>query len=204
MYKTTVLVAIYTMCFGKAVCFIKEREKEMVARALALGAANAAVVDTADVVFRTEYRDACARNGCGKYGKCWMCPPDVGPIEEMILRAQSYRKMFVFQTIRKLEDSFDFEGMQAAGKAHNELTGRLTRALTPFLERSLVLGAGACQVCSRCTKEDNAPCRFPERAISSLEAYGIAVSELAEQCGMKYINGSNTVTYFSAFLFDPM
>ena len=37
-------------------------------------------------------------------------------------------------------------------------------------------------------------------AMSSLEAYGINVSVLAPQAGMKYINGINTVTYFGAVL----
>ena len=44
-------------------------------------------------------------------------------------------------------------------------------------------------------------CRFPDRAMSSLEAYGVNVSELAVQCGMRYINGENTVTYFGAVFF---
>lgn len=43
--------------------------------------------------------------------------------------------------------------------------------------------------------------RFPDRAMSSLEAYGVNVSELAVQCGMRYINGENTVTYFGAVFF---
>lgn len=30
----------------------------------------------------------------------------------------------------------------------------------------------------------------------------MAVSELAASCGMKYINGQNTVTYFGAVLFQ--
>nr|WP_305142352.1 DUF2284 domain-containing protein [uncultured Acetatifactor sp.] len=48
------------------------------------------------------------------------------------------------------------------------------------------------------------PCRFPDMAISSLEAHGINVSRLAAECGMKYINGQNTVTYFGAVLCSPM
>ena len=34
-----------------------------------------------------------------------------------------------------------------------------------------------------------------------LEAYGINVSRMAQTAGMKYINGTNTVTYFGAVLF---
>jgi len=42
----------------------------------------------------------------------------------------------------------------------------------------------------------------PDRAMPSLEAYGINVSLLAKTSGMKYINGANTVTYFGAVLFN--
>lgn len=44
-------------------------------------------------------------------------------------------------------------------------------------------------------------CRFSERAVSSLEAYCMNVSTLAGLCGMKYINGKDTMAYFGAFLF---
>ena len=39
------------------------------------------------------------------------------------------------------------------------------------------------------------------KMIASLETYCVNVSQLANKCGMKYTNGANTVTYFSAILF---
>ena len=36
--------------------------------------------------------------------------------------------------------------------------------------------------------------------MGSLEGYGIFVSELATQAGMKYNNGPNTVTFFGALI----
>jgi predicted metal-binding protein len=66
----------------------------------------------------------------------------------------------------------------------------------------LHLCAGGCGVCERCAKQDGQPCRAPELAMPSLEAYGVNVSALASAAGMKYINGQNTVTYFGAVLFD--
>ena len=66
----------------------------------------------------------------------------------------------------------------------------------------LHLGAGGCGVCEKCAKMDGLPCRFPNMAMPSLEAYCINVSELARASGMKYINGQNTVTYFGAVLFS--
>ena len=70
--------------------------------------------------------------------------------------------------------------------------------------RILHLGAGGCNICPVCARVENHPCRFPDMAISSLEAHGINVSRLAAECGMKYINGQNTVTYFGAVLCSPM
>lgn len=43
-----------------------------------------------------------------------------------------------------------------------------------------------------------------DQAVSSLEAYGVAVYELANLSGMKYINGPNTVTYFGAAFVQPL
>lgn len=168
----------------------------------ALGFDHAEVVEVARVRFEPAFRKACADNMCGKYGRCWTCPPDVGEIEALIAQAKGYRWMLVFQSIGQLEDSYDFEGMMAAGKRHNDLTRLLRARLGPAFGASfLPLGAGGCSLCEACTKPEDLPCRHPEEAIGSLEAYGVAVSELAGICGMKYINGTNTVTYFGAFLY---
>jgi predicted metal-binding protein len=52
-----------------------------------------------------------------------------------------------------------------------------------------------------CAKRTDEPCRHPDLAMASLEAYGFNVSRLAAAADMKYINGQNTVTYFGAVLF---
>ncbi|MCL2033360.1 MAG: DUF2284 domain-containing protein [Oscillospiraceae bacterium] len=170
--------------------------------ALSLGAKNAAFVKVSDLSFRREFRAACEQNTCGKYKTCWMCPPDVGDIDEMIARAKAYENALVFQTVNQLEDSFDIEGMEAAAKKHTTLTTAILKAVRPRLPGALILGAGACHVCKACARLEDKPCINPENAIASLEAYGIAVSELAALCGMNYINGPNTVTFFGGVLFS--
>ena len=79
---------------------------------------------------------------------------------------------------------------------------RLRRRMAETLSRYLLLTAGGCSLCPVCAKAENQPCRFPDRAISSLEAYCIQVSRLAAACGMPYHSGENTITNFGAFLFD--
>ena len=169
--------------------------------AMELRANNTAVIAVSKIPFRREFRAACRQNTCGKFGRCWMCPPDVGDIDEMIAHAKTRRLAFVFQTVTELEDSFDFEGMQAAAIRHNKLLRSLTRKAKKLIQNPIKMGAGACHVCNKCTKIDEKPCRHPDKATTSMESYGVSVSELAELCGLKYINGPNTVTYFGAILF---
>ena len=171
-------------------------------RVLEEGAFRAAFVPVADIRFDRAFRDMCATNACGNYGRCWMCPPDVGGIDEMMAEAQSYDFALVYQTVDPLEDSFDFEGMMDAAARSSRLSQKLTGILREgSFPRWLQLGAGGCHVCQVCAKRTNEPCRHPDLALASLETYGADVSKLAEAAGMKYINGQNTVTFFGAVLF---
>ena len=109
----------------------------------------------------------------------------------------------VYQTVTELENSFDFEGMIEAKKKTYPITQKLRRVFADMgVSKALHLGAGGCGVCQMCAKQTCEPCRFPELAMPSLEAYGINVSSLARAADMKYINGQNTVTYFGAVLFS--
>ena len=175
----------------------------MIAEALSLGAFKANVIETKNIVLDRVFRDICASNACGMYGKCYMCPPDAGDIDELMAQIGTYDYALVYQTVTELEDSFDFEGMVNAKKRSYPLAQSLRKVFAERgIERVLHLGSGGCGVCKTCAKRDGTPCRFPALATASLEAYGINVSALASAAGMKYINGQNTVTYFGAVLFS--
>ena len=172
------------------------------AEAISLGAFKASVISAELIGTDRVFRDICTSNGCGMYGKCYMCPPDCGDIDELMAELGNYRYALVYQTVYELEDSFDFEGMVEAKKVFRPIAQRLRDVFSDMgIESVLHLGAGGCGVCRVCAKRTGEPCRFPEKAMPSLEAYGINVSRLAAASGMKYINGQNTVTYFGAVLF---
>ncbi|WP_300714002.1 DUF2284 domain-containing protein [uncultured Acetatifactor sp.] len=169
------------------------------------GAYKAAVIPVSQVELDAGFRSLCESNACGKYGKCWMCPPDIGDIDTLMKTIRTFDYAFVYQTVGLLEDSYDIEGMQEAAKKHSELSQKVTKMFTEdSFMRILHLGAGGCHVCQKCAREADGPCRYPNQALSSLEAYGINVSKLAAASGMKYINGQNTVTYFGAFFCSIM
>ena len=162
----------------------------MIAQVKALGAFRASVIDASLIQTDRAFRGMCESNACGVYGKCYMCPPDVGDIDELMARVGDYDYALVYQTVTELEDSYDFEGMIAAKKRSYPLAQSLRKIFDdPQFAKVLHLGAGGCSVCEVCSKRTGEPCRFPEKAMPSLEAYGVNVSELAKASGMKYSNG---------------
>lgn len=167
-----------------------------------MGAQNAGVIPVSELTFDLIFRKMCEANTCGNYGKCWMCPPFAGEAEELIARAKTFDQVLVYQTIGQLEDSYDWEGMMEAAAHQSALARKLSDYFDTLpLARKLHLGAGGCHVCQVCAKRTDEPCRFPDKAMSSLETYCIHVSNLAASAGMNYINGQDTVTYFGALLF---
>lgn len=173
----------------------------MIDKCLELGAYKAAIIDVEQIPFDKGLRHFCEVNHCGHYGKNYTCPPHIGDVDTVIAEAKGYKRALVYQTVNQIENSYDFEGMMAAAKNHSKVSKLIDQELEKENSDYLMLTAGGCDVCKVCALVENKPCRFPERAVSSVEAYCIDVSLLARDCGMKYANGQNTVTYFGAFLF---
>lgn len=179
-------------------------DERLVQEALRQGAAKAAVITREQVVLSAAFRDSCEANTCGKYGNCYMCPPDVGDIDALMAQVWAYPRALVYQTITPLEDSFDYEGMVAAASAHVQLSQRLQGKLSQMLSPGyLHLTSGGCGLCDECLKRENKPCRYPDQALPSVESYGVDVYHTVKDTELKYINGANTVTYFAMVLFAP-
>ena len=170
--------------------------------ALDAGAAGAALIDAGQVVYSESFRQICERNQCGCYGKCWVCPPEIGEIRELIAAAKAYPRGLLYQTIGTLEDSFDVDGMFAAGANHAQVSKKLHKRLPNLLKNTFLhLGCGGCHLCESCAKRTDDPCRHPEYALSAMEGYGIDVYNTTLTTPLNYINGANTVTYFGLVLF---
>ena len=175
---------------------------ELIAKVLAHGFDRAAWISADQIVLDRSFRAQCASNACGLYGRCYMCPPDVGDIDTLMAELRGYHRGILYQSVCPLEDSFDFEGMQAGGKLHSKRSHALDSALREAgMDGFLHLSKGGCGVCAVCAKTEGKPCAFPQKALSSLEAYGVHVSATAKNAALPYINGVNTVTYFGLILF---
>ncbi|MDL2238246.1 DUF2284 domain-containing protein [Christensenellaceae bacterium OttesenSCG-928-K19] len=174
---------------------------EVVKLALGAGAMHAVPADPAKIGFYEELREMCAMNSCGNYDTNWGCPPGCGEMDALAGQISSFQDGAVYQLISGLEDSFDFEGMQKAGKDFAKITLAIKEALGGTGEAFMVFGAGGCSNCETCTYPDK-PCRFPDKKNISVEACGIHVSELCGNVDLKYINGPNTVTNTGLIVFN--
>ena len=177
-------------------------EKKLIQTALECGADKAVLMNTESIVLNPDFRGMCEANQCGMYGRCYMCPPDVGPVDMLMSRIRKYEKGLLYQIISPLEDSFDLEGMVEAKKRLTGVSQRILDAFRPEPAGStLHLAGGACGLCEKCGKETGEPCRHPDRALASVESYGVDVYNTARNAGLKYTNGANTVTYFGLVLY---
>ncbi len=179
-----------------------ESENDLIKTCIKAGAYKAGVVTTDKIPFDENLRSYCEVNHCGNYGKNYACPPSVGEGKKLIAKAKKYKKALVFQTVTQIEDSFDLEGMKEAELRHSKISAKINQYIQKHFDDYVQLTAGKCSVCPVCAQIERKPCRFPDKAISSLEAYCMNVSDLAKLCSMNYINGKDTVTYFGAFLFN--
>lgn len=178
-------------------------EDQLIQTALDCGADNAVSINTESIVLNPEFRRMCEANQCGMFGRCYMCPPDIGPIEDLMPKIRKYEKGLFYQIINPLEDSFDLEGMVEAKIRLTTVSQRLLDAFRSVPgDGTLHLSGGACGLCKSCGKETGEPCRHPDRALASLESYGVDVYNTARNAGLKYTNGTNTVTYFGMVLYS--
>ena len=169
-------------------------------RAREIGFSQAALLDVQTLKPRQDVRAMCTEDKCGAYGKNWTCPPQCGDLETCTERIQSYHRGILLQTVGEMQRAIDYKTMVATGKRHMEFFHQLCNEIRPVHPNALFLGAGGCRICEKCAFPE--PCRFPERACSSMEGYGLLVSQVCKDNNVKYYYGERTITYTACILFD--
>ena len=171
--------------------------EELTALAEEMGFTAWAALDIATIELKPDVRDMCA--SCRLYDKRWSCPPGCGSLEDCAENVKKYTHGTLVQSVGDIEDGFDFEAMRDIEAAHKARFAKLHLQLSEQNIPHLPLGAGACVMCADCTYPD-APCRFPEKMVSSMEAYGILVLEACKKNNLQYYYGSEKMAYTSCIL----
>lgn len=161
------------------------------------------VCSAKELVVREEVRAMCSANRCQVYGKSWACPPGCGDIGEFERQMHEFEHCLVVQTVAKMEDDFDVETLAEAGERQKQRVYDLVEAIDDagLSAETMTLSAGTCTLCQACTYPD-APCRFPDKRLVSMEAAGLVVSEVCTQAGIPYNHGPQTIAYSGCVLYN--
>ena len=165
------------------------------------GFSHSAELDAAVLKPLTEVRDMCSADRCRSYGKNWSCPPACGSIEHAARRISQYRRGLIVQTTGELEDEFDLQAIAVIEARQKKAFLNLARQARLLYPGCLPLSSGACSLCRKCTYPDR-PCRFPGKRLSSMEAYGLLVSDVCQKSGLPYYYGPKTITFTACILTD--
>ena len=167
--------------------------------ALELGFTAAGELDVKTLRPMQPVREMCAADKCRAYGKNWTCPPYCGTLEECSRQLAGYEKGILLQTVGILQKTVDTRGYRETEQRHLEHFRRFCELVRKTNPDALCLGSGGCRICAKCAWPE--PCRFPEQAVSSMEAFGLFVTQVCRENGLQYHHGEKTVTYTAAVLF---
>lgn len=165
------------------------------------GFSHVGLLEAGTIELKPEVRAMCEENTCHKYGQCWSCPPGCGSLEACEANIRKYHHGLIVQTVGELEDELDGETMMETEALHKEHFTEFEKVLRPMYPSMLALGAGCCTKCKVCTYPDK-PCRFPKEMFSSMEAYGMLVTQVCQANGLTYYYGPCTIAYTSCFLLE--
>ena len=168
-------------------------------KAASLGFSEAVPLAVDTLQPRQDVRDMCAANQCGAYGKNWTCPPHCGTLAECGEKLRSYSRGILLQTVGMTEKTIDTKAYRRMETLHLERFHTFCEQLRQVYPEALCLGSGGCRICTKCAWPES--CRFPEKACSSMEGYGLFVTQVCRDNGLSYHHGERTITYTACVLF---
>lgn len=188
----------FARCFAKNMLFCTA-QSYWCQKASAIGFTAAVPMDTKKLKARADVRAMCAADKCGAYGKNWTCPPYCGTLQACQEKMDRYARGILVQTVGTMEKTVDTKAYRQTEKRHLAQFHALADAIRVCYPDALCLGSGGCRICDSCALPET--CRFPEKACSSMEGYGLFVTEVCRENGLAYHYGEKTITYTACILF---
>jgi len=171
----------------------------LLTKALELGFTKAVSLNVDTLQPMDAVREMCGADKCRAYGKNWTCPPHCGSLDQCREKIRQYTRGILLQTVGKTEKTIDTKAYRRIEQQHLFQFYQFCDQVRNTHPDALCLGSGGCRICPECAYPS--PCRFPEKACSSMEGYGLFVTDVCRQNGLNYHYGDKTVTYTSCILF---
>ncbi|MDJ0913824.1 MAG: DUF2284 domain-containing protein [Desulfobacterales bacterium] len=148
---------------------MEKKFDNLVDKAIELGASEAKMVETQQIVFDPRSYLKC-RFGCNRWGQYWTCPPNLSISPESFMEAfERYETAIIIKTTDP----------------------KVGQTVTLGIEKEAMLSMGCsfafamvlCVECEECACPD--PCRYPHLARPSMDAYGIDIGKTVAPLGFK-------------------
>lgn len=172
---------------------------ELLEQAKILGFDTVVPLDPAVLEAREDIRAMCSADKCGIYGKNWSCPPHCGTVQECQQKMRAYSRGILLQTVGYMTKAIDSKCYRETERRHMENFYAFAEMVRKEYPQALCLGAGGCRICKICAYPQ--ACRFPEKMMSSMEGYGLFVTQVCRDCNVPYHYGDRTITYTACVLY---
>ena len=166
-----------------------EKYAALAAKAVALGATEARLIETDRIIFDPRSFLKC-RFGCNRWGKYWTCPPHMGITSAQFMESFSRYKM---------------------GLVIQSPDPTISQEVTLAIEKEAMMTHGCmyafamvlCVQCEECAYP--APCHHPHLARPSMDAYGMDIAETVALLNFEVRfdpNGQLLPAWYSMVLLD--
>jgi len=177
------------------------RLRHLATAAKDLGATEAKVVSTEDIVVDKRVRLKCAIPVCVDYGRHLLCPPNTMSVDEFSEVVKLYRNAIILQieadvdssdkSRRHLDEDVCKHVERSTGSArwerrlHRLVNQMETLAFKQGFYLAAGLTGGNCHLCRECViPQSGESCRHPFEARPSMEAMGIDVVKTCKNVGL--------------------
>ncbi len=154
-----------------------------------LGATDAKVISSAEIVIEDNLARLCVEPQCENYGLSAKCPPNVSGPDGFRKLLQNYRRAVVFRIDVPSEVLFSNERLEVFGLLHEIAASIELSAIRMGYPKSKAYAGSSCKklFCGdhpRCrVTGESGECRNPDRARPSMSGFGINVSKLMQAAG---------------------
>lgn len=132
-----------------------------------------------DLIFDLKVREMC--KWCKRYGKKATCPPHIESVEYYSTVLEKFKHGIIYYDFFPTGGDAEEVGYKSSMEIYKKVTDKRIQLFAEGHYLIMVLGAGSCKLCDRCTF----PCHIPDQGIIPVEATGIDVVKMMEQHGVK-------------------
>lgn len=145
--------------------------------------------------------DICKENKCGNYNKSWTCPPNAPPLSECQRQISSFGHLMIYKFSFPVKDIRDPGEVRGLLKRQQDIVREIRDEANAKGIRNLSLPGGSCLYCDKCTYPD-APCRYPDKALNSNDAYALDLASYIESVGLSFKRNDDEVIFFGMMFHD--